>query len=251
MSAFPVTASAASGMPGWYLLGIAAGVAMSLIYWRRMAKQDARLPLIYLSGLAAGLVGAKLCYWLAEGWPDIASGPLRLQLTGGKTVLGGLAGGYAGVELAKKKLRYTEATGDMFALIIPLGVIGGRVGCLLHGCCPGRVCSRAAWYTITDHEGTARWPAVPLEIIFNLVFLGVATALTRAGALRGQRFHLYLISYGAFRFFHELMRDTPRVAGPFSGYALMALALGGFGVWAWHRRAADHSARSSGRHRIL
>jgi len=43
-------------------------------------------------------------------------------------------------------------------------------------------------------------------------------------ALRNQLFHVYLVTYGAFRFAHEFMRDTPRLWGPFSGYQLFALA---------------------------
>ena len=53
----------------------------------------------------------------------------------GKTVLGALLGGYLGVEVAKKCTGYSKATGDWFALIVPVGIAVGRIGCLMQGCC--------------------------------------------------------------------------------------------------------------------
>ncbi|MCX6865843.1 MAG: prolipoprotein diacylglyceryl transferase [Verrucomicrobia bacterium] len=48
--------------------------------------------------------------------------------------------------------------------------------------------------------------------------------------LPGQHFHIYLIAYGVFRFFHEFFRDTPRLIGPFSGYQFLALGVAGMGA---------------------
>lgn len=225
-------------VPLWYPVIVAAGIGFSVLFWWKKAASDARLPLIYLGGLTAGLLGASLAFFLAEGWSSRQLVDPWPGLFGGKSVLGALAGGYAGVELTKWRLGYTQTTGDLFALVIPLGMICGRVGCLLHGCCLGQINTGPSWMELADRNGVPRWPAVPLEILFNLVFLAVVLALERAHALRGQRFHLYLISYGLFRFAHEVWRDTPRVVGPISVYALIALALSVFGAWAWRRRAA-------------
>jgi phosphatidylglycerol:prolipoprotein diacylglycerol transferase len=49
-------------------------------------------------------------------------------------------------------------------------------------------------------------------------------------------FHLYLIAYGIFRFFHEFLRDTPLVVGPFSGYQFAALAVAALGFIGYLRR---------------
>ena len=56
---------------------------------------------------------------------------------------------------------------QVFALIAPIGIILGRFGCLLHGCCQGIECS-PSWFTLKDQSGIDRWPAVPAEITFNL-----------------------------------------------------------------------------------
>ena len=75
-----------------------------------------------------------------------------------------------------------------------------------------------------------RWPAVPVEILFNVAALPAALLLRWRKVLPGQHFYLYLIAYGIFRFAHEFFRDTPRLLGPLSGYALAALATAGLGL---------------------
>ena len=213
-----------------------AGIALSIVLWSRVARRDERLLFIYVAALVGAFLGAKIVYLLAEGWLDWNEPDRWRRLATGKTILGALLGGYAAVELAKKLLGYRSATGDWFALSAPGGIILGRLGCLLHGCCPGQVCERH-WYTVNDVEGVARWPAVALEIIFNLIAIGALFILRRRQILSGQHFHLYLIAYGLFRFVHEFMRATPRVLGPLSGYALAALLVAGWGMFAFARRA--------------
>jgi phosphatidylglycerol---prolipoprotein diacylglyceryl transferase len=225
-----------------YSLLMLAGIAVSIVFWVRLAKRDECLVVIYLAALVSAFLGAKLVYLLAEGWM-FWSDPDRWRIWAtGKTILGALLGGYAGVEIAKKLTGYAQATGDWFAVIAPVGIILGRLGCLFHGCCSGRRCA-PAWWTLNDSAGVARWPSVPVEIAFNFLALLVFFALrkweTRSGrhSLAGQHFHLYLIGYGLFRFAHEFLRATPRLLGPFSAYQLVALSCVGLGAWRFRTRA--------------
>jgi phosphatidylglycerol:prolipoprotein diacylglycerol transferase len=217
---------------GWLML---AGIAVSAVFWARLARRDDRLLLVYVAALIGAFLGAKLAYLLAEGWRDFGQADMWLRLATGKSILGALPGGYAGVELAKRWVGYHSVTGDWFAMIAPLGIILGRVGCWLHGCCLGHACE-TAWFTVRDAKGVERWPAVPVEILFNAVMLITFFALRRRGCLVGQHFHVYLIAYGVFRFAHEFLRDTPRIAGILSGYQMIAMAIVGFGVWACRKR---------------
>jgi phosphatidylglycerol:prolipoprotein diacylglycerol transferase len=216
----------------WLMLG---GIATSLALWSRVARQDRRLLTIYLAALTGAFIGAKLVYLLAEGWLHFGGADMWWQLATGKSILGGLLGGYAGVELAKRWTGYREPTGDWFALIVPVGITFGRIGCWVHGCCQGIACA-PAWFAVRDAAGQTRWPAAPVEVLFNLVALVVFYALRQAKMFPGQLFHLYLIGYGAFRFVHEFLRDEPRVLGPLSGYQVAALAVLVFGVSAFIRR---------------
>ena len=153
---------------------------------------------------------------------------------------GALLGGVLGVETAKSITGYRHGTGDMFAVTVPLALAIGRVGCVFAGCCQGVECD-AAWWTVTDTHGHARWPAPQVEMAFNLLFLAWALCAWRFGWMRGQRFNIYLMAYGAFRFAHEFARDDARWFGTFGGYHVVALAIIATGAWMYARRASSKS----------
>ena len=224
---------------GWLML---AGIALSLVFWTRLARRDDRLLLVYLGALLGAFLGGKVVYLLAEGWRDFGEPDMWRRLATGKTILGALLGGYASVEIAKKFVGYPRATGDWFALIAPASIVLGRIGCLLHGCCLGEVCEQPAWWTMTDRTGIPRWPAVPVEIGFNVAAMFAFWGLRRWSRLAGQHFHLYLIAYGLFRFVHEFWRATPRVLGPFTGYQFAALAVAALGLWGFLARRKSSAA---------
>ena len=128
--------------------------------------------------------------------------------------------------------------GDTFAVIAPVGIMFGRVGCMIHGCCLGKECS-VGWLSIPDTNGVLRWPASQMEFVFNALMLAVALVLRRQKLLPGQHFHIYLMAYGVFRFFHEFLRDTPTIIGPFSGYQIASLGIFILGAVGFARRRAN------------
>jgi phosphatidylglycerol:prolipoprotein diacylglycerol transferase len=223
---------------GWLML---TGIVVTLIFWTRLAKRDERLLFIYIAGLAGAFLGAKIVYILAEGWLWFHTPYMWLMLATGKSIVGALLGGYAAVEFTKWMIGYRSVTGDWFAMLVPVGVLIGRVGCLVHGCCLGSVC-QPAWYTIRDIEGVPRWPSVPVEMLFNVLAIIMFFILRRKKILTGQHFHLYLIGYGLFRFAHEFMRDTPRILGILTGYQIAALAVALLGLIGFERRRRDGGA---------
>ena len=217
---------------GWLML---AGIIASLLLWSRVARRDSRLVLIYIAALAGAFVGGKLVYLGAEGWLHWHDANRWAVLATGKSIIGGLLGGYAAVEIAKWLLGYEQATGDWFAIIAPVGIMLGRVGCLLHGCCLGRVCE-PSWFTMNTVNGEARWPAALVELLFNLAALAVILLLRWRKILPGQHFHIYLMAYGSFRFAHEFLRATPQIVGAFSGYQIAALGSFLLGAVGFHLR---------------
>jgi phosphatidylglycerol:prolipoprotein diacylglycerol transferase len=230
---------------GWFRISVyglmaLAGVAATLATWWRWAREDRRLLFVYIACLAGAFAGAKAVYLAAEGWLHWHDADFWRQLATGKSVLGALAGGYGGVELGKWIVGFRGVTGDRFAAIAPMGILIGRVGCLMEGCCRGIEC-HPAWYAIRGGDGVARWPSVPVEMAFNAAMLGVFFWLRRTRRIPGQHFHLYLVAYGLFRFAHEFVRDEPSVLGPLSGYQIAALGLAAFGVVAWRVRARSQA----------
>lgn len=229
-----------------------AGVLLSALTWWWLLRRNGsdgeagtegrrRLAfLVYPAGLLGAIAGAKLTFVFAEGfhyrndWSALWSG---------KSVTGALLGGYAGVELVKRLYEIHATTGDAFALTVPPALILGRVGCLMQGCCVGVVC-HGHWWTIDDAHGVPRWPAAAVELGFNACFWVWAVLATRTGWARGNRFHVYLISYGVFRFVHEFARDDARWVGSITGYHFVAVALVALGALRYTQRGRAAVVRS-------
>src|SRR5260370_39096579 len=118
---------------GFVLLGTLAGVAVCLHESRRGGTLDERMLWILCGALVCGAVGARL----SEVWRYVAVAPdpsLRgFLVAGGRSILGGLAGAYAGVVLNKKLIGYRQPTGAAFPPALALGMANGRVGRLFPG----------------------------------------------------------------------------------------------------------------------
>jgi len=211
----------------WTMLG---AIVLSAVIWSLRTKRDPQLLVIYVGALGGAFLGAKLAYLFAEGSIAWASPNRWLLIATGKSVLGGILGGYVGVEWMKHLIGYPRSTGDLFAPIIPLGIALGRVGCMMHGCCQGNQVT-AAWWSVRDPSGIARWPSSQVEFGFQITMFVLLIALLRRPAWHGKVFFLYLASYGAFRFVHEFLRDTPKWFGMVSGYQVLALVMFGLGLW--------------------
>jgi phosphatidylglycerol:prolipoprotein diacylglycerol transferase len=123
----------------------AAYALAAYVFWlaaRRRAMGTDGIARIAAAGLIGGLAGANLFQLFATGLP-------------GKTIEGGIVGGWLAVIWMKRRLGITRPTGDLFALAIPAGEALGRIGCFIGGCCYGRAAS-VAW-AIHDH-GALRHP---------------------------------------------------------------------------------------------
>ena len=209
-----------------YGLMLLLGIAWGGVYWFRESKKDDRVALIYVAGLAGAFAGAKLAFLLAEGWLYWQDPQRWMIVLSGKSIMGALPGAWLGVEIAKRMLGYRETTGDRFAMLLPLPLILGRIGCLSAGCCGGIACT------------FGNWPAVQVEIGFQGVAMVGLWVLRRRRLQVGQHFHLYLIGYGLFRFSHEFLRATPKPFLGFSGYQVLGLFTVLAALIAYRRRRA-------------
>lgn len=209
--------------PGYGLMLIA-GFVLGGVLWTRRMRGKPELVVILAGGIVGLAIGGKLGYLFAEGAVISQSDNFLHQALVGKTVVGALLGGYAGVEISKRLIGHREATGDTFALAVPLGLVLGRIGCMMHGCCRGVAC-QSHWWAMPDGSDGYYYPAAISELIFNLLAALVLGLMLRQRRQTGQLFHLYLIAYGLFRFAHEFIRDTPTLFAHLSGYQWLALAL--------------------------
>lgn len=221
------------GSPAYAAL-MAAGILIGAVFWYRRSHGQSDLLLIYLGALVGGFAGAKIAYLLAEGWLEWQRPDRWLRWATGKSVLGGLLGAYSGVEITKHLTGHKQSTGDAFAVIVPVGILLGRVGCYFNGCCLGK--PAAGVFAVLDVSGIRRWPAPFVEGAFQVAMLIAILLLQRRGLLRDRLFFLYLTAYGLFRFAHEFMRDTPKVLIGLSGYQFIAVALAVLGFVMLRRR---------------
>jgi phosphatidylglycerol---prolipoprotein diacylglyceryl transferase len=222
---------------GAYAALMVAAIAVSAIYWFAKSKHDPSLLLVYIGALGGAFIGAKLAYIFAEVWFDWSAPDFWLRLATGKSILGGLLGGYAGVEMMKRLVGHERSTGDAFAVILPVGLLLGRVGCWMHGCCLGKCVPENFVLTVRDRAAVTRWPAVQVEMVFLVVMLALIWFWKTRGVFRDRLFFVFLTAYGVFRFAHEWMRETPKWWGMCSGYQVIALAMAVLGVVMFVRRS--------------
>jgi phosphatidylglycerol:prolipoprotein diacylglycerol transferase len=246
----------------FFALGFLAGY--QVLQWRAKksrigTEEAANLTFI---GIIAGVLGARLFY-VVTNW----SAPLNAA---GDTFRsnwleiiridhGGLVfyGGFIVASLALlawcrwKKLPLGE-TADLFAPALPLAHAFGRIGCLLNGCCYGRVTeSPVGWHyphgTIPGDAGVI--PTQLFEAVANLGIMAFLLLMEKRLPRRGQLMALYVMLYAAVRFGMEFLRgDYPAnqyiwgVFTPAQGVCFLLLPLGA-ALWIFCSRRGDLKSR--------
>lgn len=100
---------------GCYGLGYLTGLAAFVWMARRRKMATSGILAIMGAGLIGGLIAANLTQWVFGG-------------SAGKTVLGGIAGGYLTVICYKRYLGIQRPTGDLFAAAVSAGEAVSRCG---------------------------------------------------------------------------------------------------------------------------
>src|SRR5580704_17246266 len=124
----------------------AAYVLAAFVFWqmaRRRGMAGDVTARIMAAGLVGGLAGANVLQLVATGLP-------------GKTIEGGIIGGWLAVVWLKRRFGIVLPTGDLFALAIPAGEAIGRIACFVGGCCYGKA-ANVAW--AVHERGELRHPA--------------------------------------------------------------------------------------------
>ncbi len=91
--------------------------------------------------------------------------------------------------------RESRAYFDGYALYVLPSMILQRIKCLIEGCCYGKLIGTTGW----------RYPTREMEIVFYIVMILVLKKHNNNDD--GRLFPLLMVSYSAFRFFNEFMRE--------------------------------------------
>ncbi len=111
---------------------LAVVVGLGLALRRRKARSKSPVP-VTVSALVGAVLGARVLGLLvdpSETWS------LRASLGGWmqkQTVVGGILGGWAAVEVAKHRLGIRRSTADSFVLPLMVALSVGRLGCFFSG----------------------------------------------------------------------------------------------------------------------
>lgn len=175
---------------------------------------DARTRwMLSAAAVAGGVLGSHLLFALEvpADLPSMFAEPSRFLE--GKTIIGGLVGGLAAVELVKAWAAVSIATGD--AMVVPLatGIAIGRVGCFLTGLSDGTagVGTTLPW-GVDFGDGVPRHPTPLYEAVF-VVGLGAMAARLSARMQPGDAFKMFLVGYLGFRFMVDFLKPAVRIAG--------------------------------------
>lgn len=185
--------------------------------------------------LLAGIVGARLMHVLVEDDPLHPGRPILyyylehpgdiFKLWNGLAFYGGfLLAAPLGLWFAKAKGLGVAKVADIAAIAIPVGLVFGRLGCFMAGCCHGKPTDLPWGVTFTDPMSLARPLGVALHptqlyssifalILFFLLFI----QKRRWRVFEGQVFLTFCLLYSAGRFLIELVRNDNRGTW-FNGY---------------------------------
>ena len=217
---------------------VAAGVLVAVVVFRSEVRRHPSDSGPLWSVAAGALLGGAVMAKASTAWRLVYAGGevtvWDVLAHGGKSLVGGLAGAYAGALLAKRAIGYRRSTGDVFAPAVALGIAVGRIGCFLTE--QIGTPTSLPWGLAPPAEVADRIPncpqcllGVPLHpsFLYEIAFLvGLAAALLWARGripIPGEAFKLFLLAYAVFRFLVEFVRGNPVMAWGLTGTQLVLL----------------------------
>ncbi len=216
--------------PLFEALGYAGGYA--LYKWQRVRQGDAlnddRRWLVIAAAAIGALVGARFL-GLLEQAPKMGLHWAQVLQPGGKTIVGGLLGGWLGVEVVKKLAGVRSRTGDLFAVPLCVGIAIGRIGCFFAGLADD-TCGKATTlpWGVDFGDGVRRHPTQLYEFVFLSVLAwmlwwwerrkanaeGAKDAEVSSGRFaEGQVFRGFMAAYLGWRLAIDFLKPQPRVDG--------------------------------------
>lgn len=162
-------------------------------------KKEDLLILLGISFLIGIILSNIITWFLYPNYQDLTL--LEKIKSAGYTFYFGLIGFLVSVSILMKLFRYNyKVYINEITPCITLFHAIGRIGCLLGGCCYGKICN------ITLLSFTLeRFPVRELEIIFLLLITIVFQAI-----IKNNRLLVYLITYPVVRFLLEYQRGDNR-----------------------------------------
>jgi len=169
---------------------------------------------VVIAAAAVGALFGSRALGLLEQAPRVGFHWLMLLMPGGKTIVGGMLGGWIAVEAAKRVMHVRSRTGDLFALPLCVGIAIGRIGCFAAGLADDTYgkATTLPW-GVDFGDGVRRHPVQLYEILF-LFCVGVGLVWwARRPHREGILFRGFLAAYLLWRLVIDFFKPQPLVAG--------------------------------------
>lgn len=212
--------------------------------------KDHAFDLVFYAFLG-GILGARIFYVLVYNFEYFVSNPFEVIAVwrGGMSIHGGLLGGAGAViwYIQKKKLPMWEI-GKMAAVIIPLGMMLGRLGNFMNGELPGRV-TDVPW-AMDFGDGEFRHPSQLYAVGKDFILFTTFFLLALKSNIHGKiLFGMFLVNYAIFRFVVEFFREPDPQLGFLVSWLTMGQVLS-VGVFAVGLVVIKLSFQRSTKHKI-
>ena len=169
---------------------------------------------IIIAGAAVGALFGSRVLGLLEHAPDLTFTWNTVLQSGGKTIVGGLLGGWVGVELIKRLRGIRSRTGDLFAIPLCVGIALGRIGCFLAGLADDTYGTPTSLpWAIDFGDGVPRHPTQLYEILFLIVLAAVLHRYDQRPHPEGGTFRLFLFAYLSWRLLVDFIKPQPLLHG--------------------------------------
>lgn len=192
------------------ILGCFLGFRLYLALRRRAGDplpSDRRL-VVFAAAVVGAALGSKLLAWAFNPPPVLAHPSLALLLSG-KTIVGGLLGGLAAVELVKWRIGERGATGDLYVFSLIVGIAVGRVGCFLTGLEDDTYGTATSLpWGVNFGDGIARHPTQLYEIAFLGLLAAVLAWRARRPYPRGDLFKCFMAAYLGWRLLVDFIKPA-------------------------------------------
>ncbi|UCF20770.1 MAG: prolipoprotein diacylglyceryl transferase [Gemmatimonadota bacterium] len=183
-----------------------------------------------LAAAVGGMLGGRI-YYTIEHWDQVLEQPARMLLTGSGLVwYGGLLGGVLGAAgyCYLKRIPFLVVC-DLFAPMLALGHVFGRLGCLLSGDGDYGPPTDVPWAMAFPRGAVPTTERVHPTPIYDMILLLAVLAFLWSFRKREYRpgflFGFYLILSGIARFITEFYRLTPEVWLGLTTAQLFSIAL--------------------------
>lgn len=219
---------------GLYEIMLCAGVISAMLIFRHFSDKlhlSAKLHNFVLLNAVVTVTGGYFSAVVFQAFYNYLGGEkFEINQGTGATFLGGLIGGaavfigvYFGIgffvfrKRDREHIKMFPQIADIAAVCIPFAHGFGRIGCLMAGCCYGKVFDEPEWFTVRflrldiNDEVIGYRYALPVQL-YEAVFLFLLGAVLWYMLNREKKGLLayYMIAYGAWRFFAEFLRADDR-----------------------------------------